>query len=269
MATLGAEPQVIAIASQLLQQSGIELRSVIVLHTQTDQPPLSIALPALEKAFAEQPSWPPLRPHPLPMDDVLTPEELEIFGNRLFAVLKEQIQQGNCIHLLLAGGRKPMAMIGTTIAQMLLGPTDRLWYLHSDEALRQSRRFELEREDQAQLIAIDLPQLSPSPPIYTPTIQAENAASAQKHLSQERQRRLSNFVEKKLTPAEREVAALVAQELLTVKAIAARLHKSPKTVTNQLNSVYSKLESWFGLQPDVGLKREFLRKELGGYFHRG
>jgi DNA-binding CsgD family transcriptional regulator len=75
--------------------------------------------------------------------------------------------------------------------------------------------------------------------------------------------RLHHFVHHELTAAEREVAALVAGEVLTVKEIAARLHKSPKTVTNQLNTIYSKLENTFGLSPDVGVKREFLRRVLG------
>jgi len=69
-----------------------------------------------------------------------------------------------------------------------------------------------------------------------------------------------------LTVAEREVALLVAQNVLTVKEIAIQLHKSPKTVTNQLNTIYSKLESYFGLQPDLGVKREFLRRALVGHF---
>ena len=51
--------------------------------------------------------------------------------------------------------------------------------------------------------------------------------------------------------------------LVQVEQIAQRLSKSAKTVTNQFNSIYSKLESAFGLSPDVGLKREFLRRELG------
>ena len=63
----------------------------------------------------------------------------------------------------------------------------------------------------------------------------------------------------KVTPAEREVATLIAGEVLTVTEVAARLGKQRKTVTNQLTVIYSKLESFFGLTPDVGTKREFLR----------
>ena len=66
--------------------------------------------------------------------------------------------------------------------------------------------------------------------------------------------------------AERAVAALFAQEVMTVEEAARRLVKQPKTVTNQLTTIYAKLESYFGLTPDVGTKREFLRRELGIWF---
>ena len=81
-------------------------------------------------------------------------------------------------------------------------------------------------------------------------------------------RRVAHFLGRVLTPAERELALLIGQEVLTVKELAEQLHKSPKTVTNQLTVIYNKLEAEFGLEPDVGVKREFLRKivtEPGGF----
>lgn len=113
---------------------------------------------------------------------------------------------------------------------------------------------------------IPLPQQHSAPPIFRRHFQAEtlDAAQTELDLAQAAQRR--HFIDHELTRAERAVAALVAAEVTTVKDLAARLHKRPKTVTNQLNSIYSKLESYFGLQPDVGVKREFLRRELDGWF---
>lgn len=116
------------------------------------------------------------------------------------------------------------------------------------------------------MIEIPLPRFTAAPPLFTRPFQAATPADAFQELADEQQKRCQDFVQHELTPAERAVAALVVQDVLTVKEIAARLVKSPKTVTNQLNTIYSKLESFFGLQPDVGLKREFLRRELGGYF---
>ena len=266
LATLGSEPQVIALAAQLLLRRAVPLTHVVVLHTSAARPPVCDALPALSAAFAAHPHWSPLRAAPIPGDDVLTPHEIDAFADVLYQTLKQWIARGAQIHLLLAGGRKPMAMVGITVAQLLLGGEDRVWYLHSGEALRQAGRFVLEPDDDAQLIAIPLPQFSLAPPRFTEIFRAATPDAARQMLAAGQARRVRHFVEHELTPAERVVAALVAQDLLTVAEIAARLSKTPKTVTNQLNSIYSKLESAFGLQPDVGLKREFLRRELGAYF---
>lgn len=263
VATLGSEPQVIALAIQLLEGQGILLQQVVVLHTDPTYAPVDSALPALIRTFDAQPTWPLLKTVIIPAVDVLTPAQHSCFSESLFQVLRQASADGRRIHLLLAGGRKPMAMIGTTIAQMLLGPEDKLWYLHSDEPLRKSRRFLLKPDDSAQLVAIDLPALSPSPPRYTPTIQAHSALDAHVSLRQIQKAHRQRFVDAILTPAERDVAALVAHEVMTVQQIADALYKSPKTVSNQLNSIYSKLESEFGLQPDKGVKREFLRQVLG------
>src|SRR5690606_39893635 len=102
-------------------------------------------------------------------------------------------------------------------------------------------------------------------PKLTRSGRAPTRADAPAAVDPQRVQQARDFFNHLLTPAERTLAALVATEVLTVEAMAARLHKSPKTVTNQLTTIYSKLESVFGLQCDVGIKREFLRSELGTY----
>lgn len=266
IATLGAEPQVISLATQTLLRQDALLRAVVVLHTHAAYEPVATALPLLQNCFATQPTWPPLHTEPVPVDDVLEPAQFEQFSQSLYTVLKTWIAQPARIHLLLAGGRKPMAMLGMSVAQLVCGPDDRVWYLHSDEVLRKSGRMLTELGDQVQLIAIPLPRFTAAPPLFTRPFQAATPAAARDVLAAEQRQRLQHFVHHELTAAEREVAALVARDVLTVKEIGARLHKSPKTVTNQLNTIYSKLESFFGLQPDVGVKREFLRRELGDFF---
>lgn len=265
IATLGFEPQVISLATQLLLRDGVPVASVVVIHTRPHHPSVRDALRALRAVFARHPDWPPLTTHELPIDDVLTPAEMDCFERALFDLMRAALLHEERVHLLLAGGRKPMAMVGASVAHMLLGPSDRLWYLYSDEGLRRSGRPILADGDHAQLIPIPLPQQGDAPPHLTRAVQAETPAAARREIDAARAQRLRYFVETTLTPAERAVALLVARDVLTTREIAAQLHKSPKTVTNQLNSIYSKLESAFGLQPDKGVKREFLRRELRAY----
>lgn len=260
IATLGAEPQVITLALQLLEQAGEAVTHVVVLHTLANRPPLDRALPALQRYFAERAGPPFLQTMEAPLADVLTPAEMDAFTDALYTVVRAWVAKRGRVHLLLAGGRKSMTMLGMSVAQLLLGPEDRVWYLHSDEPLRLSGRMELAEGDQAQLVPIPLAQRTPAPPVLTRSFQATTPADALHELAAEQARRVAHFLARVLTPAERELALLIGQEVLTVRELAEQLHKSPKTVTNQLTVIYNKLEAEFGLEPDVGVKREFLRK---------
>lgn len=265
IATLGAEPQVVALCADHLSARGARLTDVVVLHT---TPPI-VALDGLRRHFAAQPDGPRFAPIPLPIADVLTAGDIEQFGAALYAELRRRVAAGQRVHLLLAGGRKPMAMVGMSVAQLLLGRDDHVWYLASNEGLRLSGRYTPGPGDTVELVEIPLARFSPAPPRFLRSFAADSPNEALRVAGEQAAQQLEHFVQHELTRAEREVAALVVQELATVGEIAARLHKSPKTVTNQLNAVYSKLESTFGLQPDIGLKREFLRRELAPYFAAG
>ncbi|MCB0159109.1 MAG: hypothetical protein KDD83_13325 [Caldilineaceae bacterium] len=266
IATLGTEPQIVAIAYQLLTRAQRTPTAVTVLHTRRPAPWLAAAIERVTDAFAAQPAWPTPRFVVLDVDDVITPAELTCYGDQLFRLLKTCLAPPATVDLLLAGGRKPMAMVGLSIAQMLFGPEDRVWYLYSDEALRTSGRMTLAEGDHAQLVEIPLAQFTAAPPRLTRAFAADNPTAARSVIDAQRQQQLRHFVEHELTPTEREVAALMVSEIMTVAEAARRLHKQPKTVTNQLSEIYSKMEAYFGLQAQVGVKREFLRKELGDYF---
>jgi len=114
-----------------------------------------------------------------------------------------------------------------------------------------------------QLIELPLAPPLAAPPRFTRSFDADTPAAARLALSEAEQARRRHFLAHELTPAERTVAMLFAQEVMTVEEAARRLVKQPKTITNQLTTIYAKLESYFGLTPDVGTKREFLRRVVG------
>lgn len=132
--------------------------------------------------------------------------------------------------------------------------------------MRRSGRFWPAAGDSVHLVELPLAPPVAVTPRFTRSFAASSPAAARQALSEAEQARLRYFVEHELTAAERAVAALFAQEIMTVEEAAHRLVKSKKTVTNQLTTIYSKLESYFGLTSDVGTKREFLRRELGAWF---
>ena len=75
-----------------------------------------------------------------------------------------------------------------------------------------------------------------------------------------------NFVERELTPAEREVVRLVVCEGLSDAEIAARTNRSVKTVGHHLSSAYDKARAYFGL---AGAGRHTLTALLSVYYALG
>lgn len=261
-ATLGAEGQVVTLATQLLLQAGVALERVVVLHTAAGSEPIASALADLGSAFAGQPGWPPLTMVDAGMGDVLEPDDLAGFTGVLYSELKRWLSRGRRVHLLLAGGRKQMAMMGVTVAQMLFGPEDRVWHLYSDEALRQSNRFLLGAGDEARLIPIPLVRWSLAPPILTGLAAAASPLEALAWQQEQLNARRRDFLDHMLTAAEREVALAAIQTGATDLELARRLYKSPRTISHQMAAVYDKLRLFLAVRPDVRVDRHTLISEF-------
>lgn len=91
------------------------------------------------------------------------------------------------------------------------------------------------------------------------------------HEQEEQRRRAAlalaaTFGEQRLTRAEREVAALVITEGLSNAEIAARLHKTEKTVVHQMSSILRKLADHFALSPETTVDRTTLVRLVGAYY---
>ena len=97
--------------------------------------------------------------------------------------------------------------------------------------------------DRTWLVPVPVLHWSAVPPALTELARRENPWEAIQFQKMMRQReewqRKREFIEYRLTPAEREVVRLACKGLDSA-AIARRLNKSEKTVTNQFTSIYDK-----------------------------
>ena len=256
VATIGAEPQVIAIALQLLMRRE-GLTAVDVLHTHAELEPVGSALTDLKAMFERHPGWPDLHRTLVPTRDLLWPEELDTFETILFQSLQHWKRAGCRIRLLLAGGRKTSAMVGMAIAQLILRPWDSVLYLSSDENLRLSRRHVLKPQDTARLHEVPLSQdiLCRG---YDIAMDAATPREARSAIRADYRRNYKGFVES-LTPTERKIANAVAIKTSSATEMAAQLGLSRATVSNGLTRIYQKLEGQWGIVLNKGIKREKLR----------
>ena len=272
IATLGTEPQVVTLALDLLQAKGYPIAEVIVVHTvgEVVQP----ALARLAEEFA-RPGAGVYRPVPVegqdgPIEDIVTEADTAALLRTLYRVVLSEKRAGRLVHLSIAGGRKPMAVCGMVVAQLLFDEDDRVWHLLSEGWQPGDERvMHVRPGDRVWLVPVPVLRWGSVSPVLTELALREDpweAIQAQRAMQwEEDRRRKREFLESWLTPAEREVVRLACRGLDNA-AIARQLGKAEKTVANQFTSIYAKLHEWRGFRTDVPVSRAVLVAEFAAYF---
>lgn len=256
IAPVGSKPQLVTIALDLLQRQNESVQEVVVLHTTLDRPATRTAIARLGEEFPR--SYPTVHLRPIclcddrgfPLFDVDSePAAREAF-RVLYREMKTAKQAGRRVHLSIAGGRKIIAVYGMAAAQLLFDAHDRVWHIFSPPALIASRALH-PGPGEAALIRVPVLRWSEVSPALTDMILSDDPFQAlrrQEELRRADALRLAQaFVERELSPAEREVVQLAVCEGLTDAEIGEQTCRSPKTVGHHLSSAYQKARATFGL----------------------
>jgi len=256
IAPVGSKPQLVTLALDLLLLAGEQVVEVVVIHTTTARAATAEALQRLRAQFPAIYADVSLRCVCLcdedgaPLHDVDSP----LAARQAFRVLYREIRQAKTarrrIQLSIAGGRKMLAVYGMAAAQLLFDPDDRVWHLYSVPALVERQALHA-LPGEAALVRVPVLRWSEISPALTDLILSEDPFEAMERQAAQRRsdalRAARDFVEHELSPAEREVVALVVREGLTDAEVARRTSRSPKTVGHHLSSVYRKACACFGL----------------------
>ena len=256
IAPVGSKPQLVTIALDLLRQQSENVRQVVVMHTTLERQATRAAVARLGDEFPRV--YPGVRLCPLclcnergmPLNDVDSePAAREAF-RVLYREVKAAKQSGRRVHLSIAGGRKIIGVYGMTVAQLLFDPDDRVWHISSAPALVASKALH-PRPGEASLIRVPVLRWSEISPVLTDLILSDDPFEALRRQEQLRRadalRLAREFVERELSPAEREVVRLVVCRGLTDAEIGERTCRSPRTVGHHLSSAYHKARAYFGL----------------------
>lgn len=252
IATLGSEPQVVTIVLDRLLAQGCAIDEVTVVHTGAP-----VVQAALERVAAEfrAGTYPGVSLRPAAVSgpagiiaDLQTEEDMWALLRVLYREVRRARRDGRTVHLCVSGGRKAMGIAGMVAAQLLFGADDRVWHLISEGwQPGGERRMHLPPEERVWLVSVPVLRWTSSAAMLAALGSLEDPAEAircQEMLERgQTMRRRQEFLEHWLTEAEREVVRLACAGLDNA-AIAARLHKSERTVANQLTSVYGKLHEW-------------------------
>ena len=270
IATLGSEPQVVTQVLDLLEERAYQIRKVIVIHTVGTS--IRDALARLAEEFKSLGSCAyqavPIVRDGAPVKDIATEADIAVLLRTLYQTVLTEKRAGNLIHLSIAGGRKPMAVYGMVVAQLLFDESDRLWHLLSENWKPGDLRvMHVTPGHGGQLVPVPVLRWSNISPAATELVLYEDpweAIQVQQSMSkQEGWRRKREFVENHLTPAEREVFRLACQGGFSNVAIAEELGKAEKTVANQFTKIFTKLSTHFRM---IELNRSRIVVEFKPYF---
>jgi hypothetical protein len=191
-----------------------------------------------------------------PLLDIEDQRSAEAYYYGMLRVLYEYKREGWLLHLMIAGGRKAMSIYATLAASALFEPPhDRVWTVLSPESmLAKPRQFHIPAGLRNQVQVVELPL---RPARIAP-------GTAVEVLLERPSSRLDAFIAK-LTPAEREVAELLRRNpYASNEQLGKIVHKSGRTVENQLASIYDKLIGFLDFGETISDKRQALLDILRG-----
>jgi len=273
IATLGVEPQVVTIALDSLLNQGKNIKEATVLYT--EHPAILEALTILEEEFKAG-AYPGISFHARvissgdgPVKDFQSEAELRGLLRTLYAEIRQARQKKQPIHLCISGGRKVMGVMAMTVAQLLFGPDDRVWYLITEGwKPGAGRQLHADGSVQTRLVPVPVLRWQEAGTLMQAVTELDDPREmlAWYHRLTKRaeEKRQDEFIKHWLTPAERRVTKLACRGFDNA-TIAARLEKQEQTVANQLRNVYEKLREWLGF-PDYNVDRSVLIARFAPYF---
>jgi CRISPR-associated protein Csx14 len=245
IATLGQRPEAITVALDLLREMH-PIDRVVIVHTEPNKSAIASALSALRDQFSrgyddiEQIEYyETRRANGDQMIDIIDKDTASDYFREIYGVLLRYKQQGDTLHVLIAGGRKVMSVYAALAATLIFRRGDRLWHVVSPNYMIETPgQFRIPPQMREKVHLVDMPLVPARVTIWdTPQTLLDDPLRLVAHLADLRQQLLD-----KLSAAERELAfTLLDHPEWTDEQLATHLNKKPRTVNNQLRAIYTKM----------------------------
>ncbi len=269
IATLGLAPQVVSIGYIKIREKypNDAIKRVYIIHPDSSNSGVFSSIQRVREFLTN---------FNIPFDfvpiklvkDISHPHEVERAFKIIFKVIKKAKEGGYSIHLNIAGGRKTMSVLAVVAAQLLFDINDRAWHIISTEDIIESGSMTPEPNDsRISLVPIPIIPWSDVDPVMTIITESENPLVDERlYVELKRRKEKKNFERFVLYKLTKEECRVLREIILTggpVRKIAQKLGKSPRTVDNQIQSIYRKFKEEFGIKPSEKLRREILVRYLG------
>ena len=278
VATLGGQPQVVTFTLDLLLRRGFPIREVIVIHPYASEPYLQHSLNCLNAEFISDHYRPTgqimhLRSHVLQLDEeVLNDIVDDISANGALETIHQLIrqlrQQPRCIHLSVSGGRRLMALMAISAAQLNFKHNiDHIWHIYTPEEIKQQVKDGTLMHIPAStgVTLIEMPFVPWK--TYFSALPQPGDASAKGVLSTElteveaQERKRCKQVEDALTPTKRNILRAFASGL-TPQEVAEKFCITPSTVSSHTTKIFDECRIAWNLVDRYPLNYHFLRERF-------
>ncbi len=149
LATLGGQPQVVTFTLDLLLRDGFPISEVFVILPKASDQRLQHSLACLRKQFIDDCyhidgrtitcrfDSRVLRLNNIPLEDILDDVGAVGAHETIYHLIRELKQQRQCIvHLSVTGGRRTMALLAISAAQLNFKHTDHIWHIYTPREFR-------------------------------------------------------------------------------------------------------------------------------------
>ncbi len=274
LATLGGQPQVVTFTLDLLLQQGARISEVIVIHPAPIQESLKRSLACLQAEFRNDSyNWQGkslrcrfyshiLRRNGEPLPDIVDGQCAEGVVETVHYLIQDLKQQGRSVHLSISGGRRMIASLAISAAQLHFSNTDHIWHIYTpDETksiVRDGAMMHVEQEQGVQLIEV---------PLLFQSLNGETLQATQWEHDQatrkEQFKRCDTVVEM-ASSVERKVLRLFARGL-NPQQVAAELEREIKTIDSHKTKLLGYCYEVWQIN-EKKLTYRFLQEQFADYF---
>ncbi|HZU70951.1 MAG TPA: CRISPR-associated ring nuclease [Ktedonobacteraceae bacterium] len=282
VATLGGQPQVVTFTLDLLLRHGVTIGEVIVILPRAAQPRLRHALDCLHAEFPDDHYQIdgriincPFRPKILeldhiPLDDITDNTSAKGTRDTIYSFFEELKQQPRHIHLSVTGGRRLMALLAISAAQLKFDSFDHIWHIYTPEAIkaqvRDGAQMHVPPDARVNLIEMPFFPIADYVPLLAqsfPSAQAAQQAGKARMDAQEHAR-CEAFIQK-ITHRQFDVLRGIADGL-TAQEIADRLCLSIKTVYSHRDKLLDTCAQVWDSADYGPFDQRFLYRHFSRYF---
>ncbi len=275
LATLGGQPQIVTFTLDLLLRESFPISEVFVIHPKASDPRIQHSLACLRAQFIDNCyqidghtiscrfDSRTLRLNNIPQEDIVDDVGAVGAHETIYHLIRELKQQRQCIvHLSVTGGRRIMALLAISAAQLNFKHTDYIWHIYTPEVFRQQANegaiMHASPEDDVRLFKVPFvpwgnyfPGLPQSPDLRSQIDPQELAQCTRVVLA--------------LTESQRKTLRAFAKGL-NRKQVAEVLSISLKTVDAHKTVIYQKCAEEWNVPPDESITYHFLKEKFAKYF---